>query len=161
MTSQSVLDIAFFNDVSNTKTVTKEDIQANQIDVVFKNNGTVTVSLKDLNDVHENDIIFAFAVTTNDQTQYIPVNLHSLIDNYEGGTCNTTTVSVVDSTNGKNHTKEIKVEVNKSTIDDSVIKAAIEKAITDSSKSSTNLTLNSVLESSIVPIILHLHLLLL
>lgn len=132
MTSQSVLDIAFFNDVSNTKTVTKEDIQANQIDLVFKNNGTVTVSLKDLNDVHENDVIFAFAVTTNNNTQYVPVNLHSLIDNYEGGTCDTTTVSVVDSTNGKNHTKEIKVEVNKSTIDDSVINAAIEKAITDS-----------------------------
>lgn len=132
MTSQSVLDIAFFNDVSSTKTVTKEDIQANQIDLVFKNNGTVTVSLKDLNDVHENDVIFAFAVTTNNKTQYIPVNLHSLIDNYEGGTCNTTTVSVVDSTDGKNHTKEIKVEVNKSTIDDSVINAAIEKAITDS-----------------------------
>lgn len=125
--AQAILNINFFKDVKNV-TLTAADIASNPKVVTFQigtdsetGNPITATAVLTAND-HEGDVGLVFQVqygdeydpTDNDGDEWIFVNLHDLINIYVAdSSAQTTQMTITDDT--AEHTKKIKVEVNKST----------------------------------------------
>ena len=122
--SQSILDIAFFKNVSNVITVISDDITNGYVQVTFDGNVYhASIATSGANAVHEGDVGIVFQIQhgseynesdpLDNQDKCIFINLHSLLTIYEGVSSNTASVTIRNKQN-TNHTKEILVDVNKS-----------------------------------------------
>jgi hypothetical protein len=145
--SQSILDIAFFKNVSDVITVIADDITNGYVQVIFDgNNYHASIPTSGANATHEGDVGIVFQIqhgseydesdpSDNNQDKCIFVNLHSLLTIYEGVSSNTANVTIRNKQN-TNHTKEILVDVNKS--DKQNIDSCILDAINRFSNTSTD-----------------------
>lgn len=120
--AQAILNISFFKNVSDAITVEDSDIRNRHISVTFDGTTYYNVDI-DTNTVHAGDIGIVFEIqygpeftpSQDSNDHFVFLNLHGLINLYTAGQSNTTTVTVENAV-GAQHTKQIKVEVNKSTM---------------------------------------------
>jgi len=121
ISAQSILDISFFSGISDAIEITSAHITAGKITYRFNGDSSDSEYNLTAND-HEGDIGIMFKIQTGPEGEdgddtCTFINLHGLINLYEPDTTTQTTQITIsnDANNASNHTKRIKVEVNKST----------------------------------------------
>lgn len=120
--AQDLLQIAFFSNVSEVITLTAADITAKEVSVTFPGDETTYTASLDTSTDHAGDLGIVFQIRYGDEYDETDsdgdncrfINLHGLINLYvSDASAQTTQMFITDDT--AEHTKKIKVEVNKAT----------------------------------------------